>query len=89
MDIHTKTLVQSCRKTKISIKKKKCNNTVLVPKAKVRSLSCHLPRVSPPCLYLPSTLRPPSFYCLYPLDLTSTSVPVEPSLRFLSYYIDV
>lgn len=67
-----KTLVQSCRNTKISIKKKykTCNNTVLEPNAKVRSLSRRLPWVTPSCPYLAS-VRPPVSDYLYPLDLTS------------------
>ncbi len=51
----TKTLVQSCRNTKISIKKyKMCNNTVLEPRAKVRSLSRRLLWVISSCPYPPS-----------------------------------
>ena len=61
-----------------------CNNTVLEPKAKAGSLSCRLPQVTPSCPYLPS-VRPPAADYFYPRRWTSTSVPVEQSLSFLSY----
>lgn len=55
-----------------------CNNTVLEPKAKVRSLANHLPWITPSCPYLYSVHPSASDY-LYPLDLTGTYVPVEQS----------
>lgn len=65
-----------------------CNNTVLEPNAKVRSLSRHLPWVTPLCPYRASVHPPASDY-LYPLDLTSTSATAEQTLRFLSCDKDV